>query len=65
MQLEGEGPWQLPGGSADIEMILTPGHTKGHVVLLYSGGDGGERSSTCFTGDHLAWSRAGPLTVFK
>lgn len=33
----------------DLLVIPTPGHTKGHQVLLYSG-------STLFTGDHLAWS---------
>lgn len=30
--------------------IPTPGHTRGHCVLLY-------RDETLFTGDHLAWSR--------
>lgn len=65
MQLEGEGPWQLPGGSADIEMVHTPGHTKGHVVLLYRGEGDEEQNSACFTGDHLAFARSGGLSVFK
>ena len=34
----------------DFLLIPTPGHTKGHAVLLY-----GEKF--LFTGDHLAWSR--------
>ena len=45
--LEGPGPWELgPGFIA----ILTPGHTKGHCVLLFD-----ERF--LFTGDHLDWDR--------
>jgi glyoxylase-like metal-dependent hydrolase (beta-lactamase superfamily II) len=35
-------------GSSRI--ILTPGHTRGHCVLLW-------REKYLFTGDHLAWSR--------
>ena len=35
---------------ADLLAIPTPGHTRGHAVLLY-------RSRFLFTGDHLAWSR--------
>lgn len=65
VQLKGEGPWELPGGSNDVELILTPGHTKGHVVLLYRGGEGGEANSACFSGDHLAFARTGGLNVFK
>lgn len=34
-QLEGEGPWGLPDGSDDCEIIFTPGHTEAHCVLLY------------------------------
>jgi glyoxylase-like metal-dependent hydrolase (beta-lactamase superfamily II)/ferredoxin len=33
----------------DLLLIPTPGHTRGHQVLLY-------RSKVLFTGDHLAWS---------
>jgi hypothetical protein len=34
-QLEGEGPWGLPDGSEDCEIIFTPGHTEAHCVMLY------------------------------
>jgi glyoxylase-like metal-dependent hydrolase (beta-lactamase superfamily II)/ferredoxin len=43
----------------DLVVIPTPGHTRGHAVLLY-------RDKYLFTGDHLAWSptrRA--LTAFR
>jgi glyoxylase-like metal-dependent hydrolase (beta-lactamase superfamily II)/ferredoxin len=33
----------------DLTAIPTPGHTRGHTVLLY-------RNKFLFTGDHLAWS---------
>ncbi len=33
----------------DLLAIPVPGHTRGHVVLLY-------RDKFLFTGDHLAWS---------
>src|SRR5690606_10386136 len=32
--------------SSDLKVIFTPGHTKGHMVLLY-------KSKFLFTGDHL------------
>lgn len=35
----------------DLLVIPTPGHTRGHQVLLY-------RNHVLFTGDHLAWSPA-------
>ncbi len=35
----------------DLLAIPTPGHTRGHAVLLY-------REQFLFTGDHLAWSPA-------
>src|SRR3984893_10442384 len=39
--------------------IPTPGHTRGHAVLLY-------RGKFLFTGDHLAWSRRrGGLIAFR
>ncbi|HXL72218.1 MAG TPA: MBL fold metallo-hydrolase [bacterium] len=34
----------------DFEIIPTPGHTKGHMVLLY-------KNKYLFTGDHLWWRR--------
>jgi len=34
----------------DLLAIPTPGHTRGHAVLLY-------KNRFLFTGDHLAWSR--------
>lgn len=36
VKLQGEGPWRLPDGADDIEMIFTPGHTEGHVVLYHA-----------------------------
>lgn len=33
---------------ADYKFIMVPGHTKGHMVLLY-------RNKYLFSGDHLAW----------
>ncbi|WP_248928309.1 MBL fold metallo-hydrolase [Paenibacillus hamazuiensis] len=34
----------------DFRIVPVPGHTKGHIVLLY-------RETYLFTGDHLAWDR--------
>lgn len=45
--LDGAGPWELAPG---FRAIFTPGHTKGHCVLLFN-----ERF--LFTGDHLDWDR--------
>ncbi|HZV06100.1 MAG TPA: MBL fold metallo-hydrolase [Gemmataceae bacterium] len=45
--LDGEGPWELAPG---FLAIATPGHTKGHCVLLY-------QERFLFTGDHLDWDR--------
>ena len=43
----------------DLLAIPTPGHTRGHMVLLY-------RNRYLFTGDHLAWSPARQtLTAFR
>jgi glyoxylase-like metal-dependent hydrolase (beta-lactamase superfamily II)/ferredoxin len=47
--LDGEGPWLLAPG---FLAIPTPGHTKGHCVLLF-------QDRFLFTGDHLAWDRDG------
>jgi glyoxylase-like metal-dependent hydrolase (beta-lactamase superfamily II)/ferredoxin len=44
---------------ADLLLIPTPGHTRGHQVLLY-------QDKVLFTGDHLAWSPAREtLTAFR
>jgi glyoxylase-like metal-dependent hydrolase (beta-lactamase superfamily II)/ferredoxin len=45
--LDGFGPWELAPG---FLAILTPGHTKGHCVLLF-------QNRFLFTGDHLDWDR--------
>ena len=43
----------------DLLVIPTPGHTRGHAVLLY-------RDKYLFTGDHLAWSpNRKSLTAFR
>jgi glyoxylase-like metal-dependent hydrolase (beta-lactamase superfamily II)/ferredoxin len=43
----------------DLVAIPVPGHTRGHVVLLY-------RNKFLFTGDHLAWSdKRGGLIAFR
>ena len=54
--VEGEEAVRLDG---DLLVIPTPGHTRGHAVLLY--GD-----KYLFTGDHLAWSPTrNSLTAFR
>lgn len=45
--LEGNDPFPL---GKEFLVIPTPGHTRGHCVLLY-------REKFLFTGDHLWWSR--------
>jgi glyoxylase-like metal-dependent hydrolase (beta-lactamase superfamily II)/ferredoxin len=53
-----EGEEAVPLDS-DLLMIPVPGHTRGHVVLLY-------KNKFLFTGDHLAWSPAREtLTAFR
>jgi glyoxylase-like metal-dependent hydrolase (beta-lactamase superfamily II) len=43
----------------ELRIIPVPGHTRGHVCLLY-------RDQFLFTGDHLAWDgEAGVLTAFR
>jgi glyoxylase-like metal-dependent hydrolase (beta-lactamase superfamily II)/ferredoxin len=43
----------------DLVVVPVPGHTRGHMVLLY-------RDKFLFTGDHLAWSPAREtLTAFR
>jgi glyoxylase-like metal-dependent hydrolase (beta-lactamase superfamily II)/ferredoxin len=55
-KLAGTEPARL---SEDLLVIPTPGHTRGHAVLLY-------RDRYLFTGDHLAWSRRrGHLVAFR
>jgi glyoxylase-like metal-dependent hydrolase (beta-lactamase superfamily II)/ferredoxin len=44
--ITGESPIRLDD---DLTLIPTPGHTRGHQVLLYD-------DKVLFTGDHLAWS---------
>ncbi len=46
--VDGEAPIAIGAG---LVCIPTPGHTRGHQVLLY-------RHQALFTGDHLAWSPA-------
>jgi glyoxylase-like metal-dependent hydrolase (beta-lactamase superfamily II)/ferredoxin len=54
--LEGREPVVL---AEDLLAVPTPGHTRGHAVLLY-------RRKFLFTGDHLAWSRRrGHLVAFR
>jgi glyoxylase-like metal-dependent hydrolase (beta-lactamase superfamily II)/ferredoxin len=55
-RIEGDEPLAL---ADDLLVIPTPGHTRGHAVLLY-------REKYLFTGDHLAWSeRRGHLVAFR
>jgi glyoxylase-like metal-dependent hydrolase (beta-lactamase superfamily II)/ferredoxin len=54
--IDGYGDVQL---APDLLAIPTPGHTAGHMVLLY-------KNRYLFTGDHLAWDRhAQRLTAFR
>jgi glyoxylase-like metal-dependent hydrolase (beta-lactamase superfamily II)/ferredoxin len=54
--IDGFEPVQI---AADFVAIPTPGHTAGHLVLLY-------RNRYLFTGDHLAWDRDERcLTAFR
>lgn len=54
--IEGESAVELDD---DLSIIPTPGHTRGHMLLLY-------RNRFLFTGDHLAWSPAREtLTAFR
>lgn len=46
MIVENEADLQL---DRELLIIPTPGHTRGHMLLLY-------RNKFLFTGDHLAWS---------
>jgi glyoxylase-like metal-dependent hydrolase (beta-lactamase superfamily II)/ferredoxin len=54
--VEGESEVRLDD---DLVMIPVPGHTRGHMVLLY-------KNRFLFTGDHLAWSPVREtLTAFR
>ena len=54
--IEGEDEVRL---DRDLTIIPTPGHTRGHMLLLY-------KNRFLFTGDHLAWSPAREtLTAFR
>src|SRR5262245_51994748 len=54
--LDGDEPVALDN---DFLAIPVPGHTRGHIVLLY-------RNKFLFTGDHLAWSdNRGGLIAFR
>jgi glyoxylase-like metal-dependent hydrolase (beta-lactamase superfamily II) len=54
--ITGTAPMRLDD---DLELIPTPGHTRGHQVFLY-------RNKVLFTGDHLAWSpERETLTAFR
>ena len=54
--IEGEDAVRLDD---DLTIIPTPGHTRGHMLLLY-------RNKFLFTGDHLAWSPTKEtLTAFR
>ena len=48
-RLRGDGPWEI---APDLKVIATPGHTRGHAVLLHR--------EFLFTGDHLS-AREGRL----
>ena len=51
--------WEPEALDHDLLSIPTPGHTRGHQVLLYQG-------ARLFTGDHLAWSPSRrTLTAFR
>jgi len=54
--LDGDEPLPL---DEDLLAIPVPGHTRGHIVILY-------RNKFLFTGDHLAWSdNRGRLIAFR
>jgi glyoxylase-like metal-dependent hydrolase (beta-lactamase superfamily II)/ferredoxin len=54
--LDGDEPIAL---DKDLLAVPVPGHTRGHVVLLY-------KNKFLFTGDHLAWSdNRGGLIAFR
>ncbi|KAI4357033.1 hypothetical protein L6164_001008 [Bauhinia variegata] len=56
MKLEGIGPWSL---GEDVQLIHTPGHTEGSVCLFY------KPLKVLFTGDHVAMTESGKLSIFE
>lgn len=56
IKLEGEGPWTFLG--SDIDLVFTPGHTRGHVCLHYKKGPG-----VLFSGDHLGGEESSSLEL--
>eukprot|EP00475_Leptophrys_vorax_P008973 TRINITY_DN15870_c0_g2_i1.p5 TRINITY_DN15870_c0_g2~~TRINITY_DN15870_c0_g2_i1.p5 ORF type:complete len:132 (-),score=6.13 TRINITY_DN15870_c0_g2_i1:194-589(-) len=48
MVLDGTGPWSL---GCDVDIVFTPGHTEGHVCVLYK-----RHGGALFSGDHLAYA---------
>ncbi|KAJ7564911.1 hypothetical protein O6H91_02G039200 [Diphasiastrum complanatum] len=56
IKLEGGGLWNI---GLDIDLIFTPGHTEGCVSLLY------KPLRALFTGDHLAASSEGGLSIHR
>eukprot|EP00878_Enallax_costatus_P012479 GHUV01013032.1.p1 GENE.GHUV01013032.1~~GHUV01013032.1.p1 ORF type:complete len:282 (+),score=98.25 GHUV01013032.1:632-1477(+) len=58
IKLTGTGPWQLPDGSDDVEIIFTPGHTEAHACLYY------KPDQAIFTGDHLSAGYAAGEDLF-
>lgn len=57
-KLTGSGPWSLPDGSKDIELVFTPGHTSGHVCLYYA------PDHVMCTGDHLSADYVDPEALY-
>ena len=64
IKLEGEGPWALPDQDPDVEIVFTPGHTEGHIAMLYKSSSNPEEN-TLFTGDHLAFNVERKLNLMK
>ncbi|XP_024361403.1 uncharacterized protein [Physcomitrium patens] len=56
IKLQGQGPWNFLG--PDIDLIFTPGHTRGHVCLHYKKGNG-----VLFSGDHLGGDESSGLEL--
>ncbi|CEM19257.1 unnamed protein product [Vitrella brassicaformis CCMP3155] len=58
--VRGKGPVSsLPDGDPDVKLVHTPGHTKGHMCVLY-------KDRLLMTGDHLGYShRSRSLTCLR
>jgi hypothetical protein len=48
VKLAGQGPWALPDGGDDAQIVHTPGHTAHHLCLL------SRPHRALFAGDHLS-----------